>query len=133
VRALSLLLFAALCYGAVGAQPQPQANADATYRTLEHQYVVYFMSRFPVVATYLGGSAFDPALASIDGKLRDSSPQALIEEDAELAKFHDRFTALAPETLSARRRIDRDVALAEIEFLLHQHQVRRHQERALDS
>ena len=133
VRALSLLLFAALCYGAVGAQPQPQANADATYRTLEHQYVVYFMSRFPVVATYLGGAAFDPALAGIDGKLRDCSPQALIEEDAELAKFHDRFTALAPETLSAQRRIDRDVALAEIEFLLHQHQVRRHQERALDS
>ncbi len=30
-------------------------------------------------------------------------------------------------------RIDRNVALAEIEFLLHQHQVLRHQERALDS
>jgi uncharacterized protein (DUF885 family) len=91
------------------------------------------MSRFPVVATYLGGSAFDPALATIDGKLRDYSSPALIAEDAELGKFHERFTALAPETLSARRRIDRDVALAEIEFLLHQHQVRRHQERALDS
>jgi hypothetical protein len=35
--------------------------------------------------------------------------------------------------LSARRRIDRSVALAEIEFRLHQHEVRRHQERALDS
>src|ERR1700722_12049782 len=131
VRPLGLLLFASVCHGAVGAQPQP--NADEPYSTLEHQYVVYFMSRFPVIATYLGGSAFDPALATIDGKLRDCSPQALIEEDAELAKFHERFDALAPETLSARRRIDRGVALAEIEFLLHQHQVRRHQERALDS
>jgi uncharacterized protein (DUF885 family) len=133
VRALGLLLIAALCHGVVGAQVQPQANADGRFGTLEHQYTVYFMSRFPVVATYFGGSAFDPALATIDGKLRDCSPQALIDEDAELTKFHERFDALAPETLSARRRIDRGVALAEIEFLLHQHQVRRHQERALDS
>jgi uncharacterized protein (DUF885 family) len=120
-----------VCRGAVGAQAQ--ANADERFGTLEHQYAVYVMSRFPVVATYLGGSAFDPALATIDGKLRDYSPPALVAEDAELGKFRERFTALAPETLSARRRIDRDVALAEIEFLLHQHQVRRHQERALDS
>jgi uncharacterized protein (DUF885 family) len=103
---------------------------ERSLRTLEHQYAVYFMSRFPVVATYLGGSAFDPALASIDGKLRDYSPQALHSGGRAACKFHDRFTALAPETLSAARRIDRDVALAEIEFLLHQHQVRRHQERA---
>ena len=38
-----------------------------------------------------------------------------------------------PASLSARRRIDRSVALAEIGFLLHQHQVRRHQQRSLDS
>ena len=130
---LSILLFAVVCRGAAGAQAQPQANGDERFRTLEHQYSVYVMSRFPVVATYLGGSAFDPALATIDGKLRDYSPPALVAEDAELVKYQERFTALAPETLSARRRIDRDVALAEIEFLLHQHQVRRHQERSLDS
>jgi uncharacterized protein (DUF885 family) len=133
ILALSLFLFAVFCRGAVGAQAPPQGIAEDAFRTLEHQYAVYVMSRFPVVATYLGGSAFDPALATIDGKLRDYSSPALIAEDAELGKFHERFTALAPETLSARRRIDRDVALAEIEFLLHQHQVRRHQERALDS
>jgi uncharacterized protein (DUF885 family) len=91
------------------------------------------MSRFPVVATYLGGSAFDPALADIDGKLRDHSAQALTEEDARLGEFREKFTALDPGMLSPRRRIDRSVALAEIEFLLHQHEVRRHQERALDS
>ena len=41
--------------------------------------------------------------------------------------------ACAPAKLSARRRIDRSVALAEIGFLLHEHQVRRHQLRSLDS
>jgi uncharacterized protein (DUF885 family) len=90
------------------------------------------MSRFPVVATYLGGSAFDATLVHIDGGLRDYSPDALRSEDATLSRFRDRFRALE-NGLSARRHIDRAVALAEIEFLLHQHQVRRHQERSLDS
>src|SRR5450755_3341450 len=113
--------------------PSAAPAAEPSFGKLEHEYVVYFMSRFPVVATYLGGSAFDPALADIDGKLRDYSARAITREDAVLAKFRARFTALAPEKLSARRRIDRAVALAEIEFLLHQHDVLRHQERSLDS
>ncbi|MDB6045138.1 MAG: hypothetical protein JWM63_3689 [Gammaproteobacteria bacterium] len=109
------------------------ASAEGRFSTLEHEYAIYMMSRFPVVATYLGGSAFDPSLAHIDGKLRDYSAEALKTEDARLSDFRDGFTALDAGKLSARRRIDRSVALAEIEFLLHQHQVRRHQERSLDS
>jgi uncharacterized protein (DUF885 family) len=133
VAVLSLLVLAAISCGSACAQAPAPPEADQAFGTLEHEYVVYFMGRFPVVATYLGGSAFDPALAGIDGKLRDYSPQALQAEDAQLTKLRARFTALAPERLSAARRIDRAVALAEIEFLLHQHQVRRHQERSLDS
>jgi uncharacterized protein (DUF885 family) len=133
VAVLSLLVLAASYCGSACAQAPARPEADPAFGTLEHEYAVYFMGRFPVVATYLGGSAFDPALAGIDGKLRDYSPQALQAEDAQLTKFRARFTALAPERLSAARRIDRAVALAEIEFLLHQHQVRRHQERSLDS
>jgi uncharacterized protein (DUF885 family) len=95
--------------------------------------VVYFMQQFPVVATYLGGSAFDPQLADIDGKLRNDSFAALNIEDVQLSEFRDRFKKLDPAQLAPRHRIDRLVALAEIEFLLHQHEVLRHQERALDS
>jgi uncharacterized protein (DUF885 family) len=112
-------------------QAQPDSNAQ--FASAEHDYAVYFMSRFPVVATYLGGSAFDPSLAEIDGKLRDDSAEALKDEDAHLSQFRDRFTALDAQKLSPARRIDRTVALAEIEFLLHQHDVRRYQERALDT
>jgi uncharacterized protein (DUF885 family) len=115
------------------APPAPPQSADEQFAALEHEYAVYMMSRFPVVATYLGGAAFDPALAQIDGKLRDYSPGALQAEDVRLGDFRNRFTALDAGKLSSRRRIDRSVALAEIEFLLHQHQVRRHQERSLDS
>jgi uncharacterized protein (DUF885 family) len=130
---IAMLLFVAACGRQTSVPPPPQAGADARFATLEHEYVVYAMNRFPVVATYLGGSAFDPQLADIDGKLRDYSAAALRKEDTALGEFRDRFTALDPEELSARRRIDRSVALAEIGFLLHQHQVRRHQQRALDS
>lgn len=91
------------------------------------------MDRFPVVATYLGGSAFDPSLAHVDGKLRDYSPEAIRAEDARLADFRDRFHAVDARQLSAERRIDQAVAVAEIGFLLHQHQVLQHQRRSLDS
>ena len=132
------LVVAVLAAAGCGQKSPPAAavappNAELQFGSLEHRYVVFVLSRFPVVATYLGGSAFDPALADIDGKLRDPSAEALQQEDAALAGFRREFTGLAPEQLSPRRRIDRRVALAEIEFLIHQHQVLRHQQRALDS
>jgi uncharacterized protein (DUF885 family) len=136
---LRRLALAALCFGALcacGRNPVSQApppDANTQFAAVEHEYVVYFMQQFPVVATYLGGSGFDPKLAAIDGQLRNDSFAALNIEDVQLSEFRDRFKALDPQQLSPRRRIDRLVALAEIQFLLHQHEVLRHQERALDS
>jgi uncharacterized protein (DUF885 family) len=118
-------------------QPKPPApplvDVNTQFAAAEHEYAVYIMGQFPVVATYLGGSAFDPALADVDGRLRDDSFQALNIEDVHLAEFRDRFSAFDADKLPARRRIDRAVALAEINFLLRQHEVRRYQERSLDS
>ncbi len=111
----------------------PGPTPEQRFTALERRYVIFVLSRFPVVATYLGGSEFDPELVDVDGKLRDYSAQSLKDEDARLDEFREQFTALEPGTLSARRRTDRSVALAEIEFLLHQHDVRRYQERSLDS
>src|SRR5580698_8564870 len=138
-RTASLAATAVLAAAAAHAQPpvaQPvtvRHSADEKFASVEHEYVTYVLGQFPVVATYLGGSAFDASLAGIDGRLRDYAPAALQKEDARLAEFRTRFAALAPANLSARRRIDRSVALAEIGFLLHEHQVRRHQLRSLDS
>jgi uncharacterized protein (DUF885 family) len=116
--------------------PPPAAapvDADAQFARLEHAYVVYFMSRFPVVATYLGGAALDPTLADIDGKLRDHSPEALAQEDARWGELRAQFEALDATALSARRRIDRSVVMAQIDFLLHQHQVLHQQQRVIDT
>jgi hypothetical protein len=57
------------CCGAVCAQARPQPNEAERVSTLENEYAMYFKGRFPLVATYLGGSAFDPALAGIDAEL----------------------------------------------------------------
>jgi uncharacterized protein (DUF885 family) len=116
------------------AQPvQKRPWADARFAQVEHDYVIYFLGRFPVVATYLGGAALDPQLADLDGQLRDYSPEAIGTEDARLEEFRARFAHLAPAGLSPRRRIDRSVALAEIAFLEHEHLVRRQQQKSLDS
>ena len=137
--ASTLLLALALAAGAApaappAAQPLPARHtADAAFARVEHEYATYILAQYPVVATSLGGSEFDPSLARVDGTLRDYSPAALQQEDARLGEFRARFAALAPAGLSARRRIDRSVALAEIAFLLHLHQVRHQQQRSLDS
>jgi uncharacterized protein (DUF885 family) len=116
------------------AQPVPMHHTgDARFATVEHEYVTYVLGQFPVVATYLGGAAFDPSLAAVDGTLRDYSAAALQKEDGRLGGFRAQFSAIAPATLSARRRIDRSVALAQIAFLLHQHEVRRYQQVCVDS
>ncbi len=136
VAATLLALAAAASAGAAPpvAQPVPaRHSADASFARLEHEYVTYVLGRFPVVATYLGGAQFDAQLAEVDGRLRDYSPAALQQEDAALGALRARFAALAPARLSPRRRIDRSVALAQIAFLIHEHQVRRLQRRALDS
>ncbi len=128
------LLVALLSAVTAAAQPShPAPDADARFAALEHVYVAYTMSRYPLMATYLGGSAFDPSLADTDGTLRDHSPAAIAAEDARLRALRAQFVQLEPRHLSARRRIDRAVALAQIDSLLHQHEVLRLQQRALDS
>ena len=109
------------------------SDADQRFAAAEHDYVVFVLRQSPVVATYLGGAAFDPQLAAIDGKLRDYSPAALAAEQSELAKFRATFAGFDAGQLDARWRIDRSVALAQIDFMLHEQQVRKYQQRSLDT
>lgn len=108
-------------------------NPDNDFRKVHDAYVIEFLRRNPTVNTYLGGAGLDTSLAEADGKLRDHSAAALEAEDRWLADSQKTFEAIDANALSANRRIDREVALAQIRFLLHQHQVRRYQERAVDT
>jgi uncharacterized protein (DUF885 family) len=133
-----LLLSFAACV-----QPPPQntntnSNAqpgggDAAFKTLHDRYVVEFLRRNPSVNTYLGGAGLDPSLKEVDGRLRDHSSAALADEDRWLEETRKAFEGTDASTLSPARRIDREVALAQISFLLHQHGARRYQERSLDT
>lgn len=112
---------------------QAGGSGDAAFKTIHDRYVVEFLRRNPSVNTYLGGAGLDPSLKEVDGRLRDHSSAALADEDRWLEETRKAFEGTDASTLSPARRIDRDVALAQISFLLHQHGARRYQERSLDT
>jgi uncharacterized protein (DUF885 family) len=113
--------------------PLTQLSGDAEFMKLHDAYVVEFLRRNPTVNTYLGGAGLDTTLRDVDGKLRDHSASALQQEDRWLSETQKALEAVNPTSLSAANRINRDVALAQVNFLLRKHQVRRHQERAIDT
>lgn len=131
---LGAAIAAAACSNA---EPRPQQtsadNPDATLKKTLSAYVVEFLRRNPTTNTYLGGAGLDPSLKEVDGMLRDYSTTALATEDQWLADAQNSIERINPSGLSAGDRIDREVALAQIRFMLHQHQVRKYHERALDT
>lgn len=126
------LMFTALT--ACSKAPEADANpGDKVLGPILHNYVVEFLRRNPTTNTYLGGAGFDPQLREVDRTLRDYSVAALADEDRWLTSTQTSLNNVAPATLSPNAQIDREVALAQIAFMLREHQVRRYQERALDT
>lgn len=113
--------------------PADDTSGDAALGPILHNYVVEFLRRNPTTNTYLGGAGFDAQLREVDATLRDYSPAGLAAEDDWLKTTQGLLGTLQPATLSPNARIDRDVALAQIAFMLREHDVRRYQERALDT
>ena len=116
--------------------PAPTAAApsgDAAFARIHDAYVREFLRRNPSVNTYLGGAGLDPSLREADGRLRDHSQAALDAEDRWLAETQHALEALDPATLTAAHRIDRDVIVAQVRYQLHLHQVRKYQQRSVDT
>ena len=135
LAAISLLLLSGCVQqSAIPTNQTSQGSGDAGFKKIHDNYVVEFLRRNPTVNTYLGGAGLDPTLREVDGTLRDHSAKAIEVEDLWLSAKKTAFIESTPvDSLSPSQRINRDVALAQIDFLLHQHQVRRYQERALDT
>ena len=104
-------------------------RARPSFKKLLDAYTREFLVRNPSVSTYRGGAGWDASLTEADGRLRDHSPSALGAEDRWLSSALKTFEAISPAELEPAERIDREVALSQIRFLLHQHQVRRYQQR----
>jgi uncharacterized protein (DUF885 family) len=134
LAAISLLLLSGCVQQSTTPTNQSsQGSGDAAFKKVHDEYVVEFLRRNPTVNTYLGGAGLDPKLREVDGALRDHSAAALQDEDRWLANARQSLQGIAADSLSPAQRINRDVALAQVNFLLHQHQERRYQERALDT
>src|SRR6476469_367643 len=135
LRALGVgIILAAVACSSEAPKPQQQADSpDATLKKTLTAYAVEFLRRNPTTNTYLGGAGLDPSLKEVDGMLRDYSATALAAEDQWLADTARTIESINPSTLSANLRIEREVALAQIRFMLREHQVRKYHERALDT
>ncbi len=132
IFALALIAFSA-CAAPTQNQNAGNQSGDQAFKKTLDSYVIEFLRRNPTVNTYLGGAGLDPSLKEVDGMLRDHSAAALESENKWLADTQKTIEATDPQSLSPNARIDREVALAQIRFLLRQHQTRRYQERALDT
>lgn len=108
-------------------------RGDVNLKAALRMYVLEFLRHNPTTNTYLGGAGLEQSLHGVDGRLRDYSPAAIELEDQWLTSMSTLLDRIDPATLSPNARVDRDVALAQIRFMLRQHQVRRYQERALDT
>jgi uncharacterized protein (DUF885 family) len=122
------------CGSVPGTQSLGNAGAgDPLVQQKLSAYVVEFLKRNPTTNTYLGGAGLDASLRAVDGTLRDVSAAAIADEDRWLASTARELGSVNAAALTEPVSIDRDVAIAQIRFLLHQHQVRRYQERAVDT
>jgi len=131
MRTIALVLIAVMAF-ACSTSTAPKSYEES-FRGLHDAYVVEFLKRNPSVNTYLGGAGLDPSLREADARLRDHSPAALDVEDRWLAATEKTMESIDPATLSAKSRIDREVAIAQIRYQLHLHQVRHYQQRSVDT
>jgi uncharacterized protein (DUF885 family) len=133
-RARFAILIPLVCAGCDTSDiSSPGSSDEAALKQTLTAYTVEFLRRNPTTNTYLGGAGLDPSLREVDGMLRDHSAASIEQEDIWLADVSKTLAETPVASLSAASRIDRDVALAQIRFLLRQHQVRKYQERALDT
>jgi uncharacterized protein (DUF885 family) len=107
--------------------------AGEGFAAVEREHLVVFLAANPVAATYLGGSAVDPSLAKIDGRLRDWSEPALAAEARHLEGLRARIAAFPAASLTPAQRIDRAVMLSQIDFLLREQRDRKVWRRILDT
>jgi uncharacterized protein (DUF885 family) len=117
--------------GACGASGT--GSAPSPFAALRDRYFLRTLELNPVVSTYLGGDGYSPVLATVNGRLRDYRPDALAHEAAFYREVRNALGGIDRRGLDAAERIDADVLEAQVSFLLHQIEERRHHERSVDT
>jgi uncharacterized protein (DUF885 family) len=106
--------------------------ADGGFVTLRDRYFRQQLLLNPVTSTYLGGDGWDPALAPLNGRLRDYSPGALEDEARDYRRLERSHGSIDPTLLTPVGRVDHAVMGAQIAFLKRQIEQRYH-ERSVDT
>jgi uncharacterized protein (DUF885 family) len=117
--------------GACGASGT--GSAPSAFAALRDRYFLRTLELNPVVSTYLGGDGYSPVLAPVNGRLRDYRPDALAHEAAFYREVRGALGGIDRGGLDPAERIDADVLDAQVSFLLHQIEERRHHERSVDT
>ncbi|HEX5632503.1 MAG TPA: DUF885 domain-containing protein, partial [Gemmatimonadales bacterium] len=107
--------------------------ADRSLADLRDRYFLRTLEFYPVTSTYLGGDGYAGALAPVNGRLRDVSPEGIAAQVAFYKGVREELAAVDREALSPARRIDHDVLGAQLAFMLHQLDEKRYHERAVDT
>jgi uncharacterized protein (DUF885 family) len=127
--AFGVLRYLEACRPGLGAAREP----DGAFTALRDRFFLKALELAPVTATYLGGDGYDPALAGINGRLRDWDPKALTGERSFYHGIERELAGIAPTSLSPANAVDHAVLSAELGFLLHQLEDTRWYERAVDT
>lgn len=106
--------------------------ADGGFVLLRDRYFRQQLTLNPVTSTYLGGDGWDATLLSLNGKLRDYSPDALADESSDYQRLERSHGSLDATLLTPQGRVDHAVIGAQIAFLKYQLD-RSYHERAVDT
>ena len=115
--------------------PAPPAPAilPGTFAELRDRYFLFHLDRNPVTSTYLGGDGYAPSLADINTRLRDYRQASLDAELREYRSLRASVAAIPATTLTAAEKADRELMLAQLDFLIHQTGDLHYYQRAIDT
>lgn len=106
--------------------------ADEGFLKLRNRYFRDQLTLNPVTSTYLGGDGWDPALAALNGRLRNYSGDALAEEARAYDDVERGLTTIDAFLLTPQAKVDHAVISSQVAFLKYQLE-RRYHERAVDT
>lgn len=134
-RSARLLLAAGMVgvLSACGGGARALSMARDQFNALRDTYFIRVLELNPVASMFLAGTAFDPALQGVNGRLRDFRPEAISREVAFFREVQRARNAIRPELLAPDDRIDHAVLGAQVSYILYQLEALRYYERCVDT
>ena len=115
------------------APPPSPVLLPGTFAELRDRYFVFHLDRNPVTGTYLGGDGYSTALATINSRLRDYREASIETELREYRSLRASIDAIPETGLTVTEKADRQLMMAQLDFLIRQMGEQHYYQRALDT